>query len=137
MQEVEKSGGIYRSVIDLATESEFSLETAGEYELRVSVLGIPEASTNVMTSFLIAPQTEIEMQLLACNEELLKSIADKSGGKYYTLEDAQTIAKELEAFRKGRIVSSETILWQSYPWFVAVMALLALEWYLRKRAGFV
>ena len=137
MQEVEKSGGIYRSVIDLATESEFSLETAGEYELRVSVLGIPEASTNVMTSFLIAPQTEIEMQLLACNEELLKSIADKSGGKYYPLEDAQTIAKELEAFRKGRIVSSETILWQSYPWFVAVMALLALEWYLRKRAGFV
>jgi hypothetical protein len=137
MQEVEKSGGIYRSVIDLATEPEFLQNTAGEYELRVSVLGIPEASTSVTTSFLIAPQTEIEMQSLACNQELLKSIADKSGGRYYTLEDAPTIAKELEAFRKGRIVSSETILWQSYPWFVAVMVLLAMEWYLRKRAGFV
>jgi hypothetical protein len=137
MQEVEKSGGVYRSVIDLATEPEFSQNTTGEYELRVTVLGIPEASTNVTTSFMIAPQSEIEMQSLGCNEELLKSIADKSGGKFYTLNDAPTMAKELEAFRKGRIVSSETVLWQSYPWFVAVMVLLAMEWYLRKRAGFV
>jgi hypothetical protein len=137
MQEVEKSGGIYRAVIDLSTEPEFLQNTTGEYELRVSVLGIPESSTNVTTSFLIAPQTDFEMQSLGCNEELLKNIADKSGGKYYTLEDASTIAKELEAFRKGRMVTSETALWQSYPWFVAVIVLLAVEWYLRKRAGFV
>jgi hypothetical protein len=137
MQEIEKSGGIYRSVIDLATEPEFLQNTAGEFELRVSVLGIPDASNNVSTSFLIAPHTEIEMQSLACNQELLKNIADKSGGKYYTLDDAKTLSKELEAFRKGRIVKSETVLWQSYPWFVTVMVLLTLEWYLRKRAGFV
>jgi len=39
------------------------------------------------------------------------------------------------SFRRSAVVETETVLWQSWWWFGAVMLLLALEWALRKRAG--
>ena len=30
---------------------------------------------------------------------------------------------------------SDTVLWQSYKWFVPLIALLTIEWIIRKRGG--
>jgi len=38
---------------------------------------------------------------------------------------------------KGRIEESETILWQSWWWFVPIVGLLTIEWILRKRSGLI
>jgi hypothetical protein len=35
------------------------------------------------------------------------------------------------------VVETETVLWQSYWWFSAVLSLLTIEWILRKRLGLV
>jgi hypothetical protein len=36
---------------------------------------------------------------------------------------------------QGRVVESDTALWHSYGWFSAVVLLLTVEWFLRKREG--
>ena len=41
----------------------------------------------------------------------------------------------LSPLSSGRVVESETLIWQSYWWFAAIVMLLTAEWVLRKRAG--
>ena len=36
---------------------------------------------------------------------------------------------------EGRVIESDTVLWQSYWWFLPIVALLTIEWIIRKRAG--
>ena len=62
-------------------------------------------------------------------------MARASGGEYYREEDAARLVNRLEPLSNGRIEESETILWQSWYWFSAVMILLTTEWILRKRTG--
>ena len=53
------------------------------------------------------------------------------------LKDAESISEKLKQFRTGKIVESQTLVWQSYPWFASIIGLLAIEWYLRKRSGLI
>ena len=89
------------------------------------------------TEFLIHPPQDIEREILAANRPLLEQIAKTTGGKYYDESQADRIDDSLESFKTGKIEQSRTLLWQSYPWFLAIMSILALEWYLRKKAGFI
>jgi hypothetical protein len=82
-------------------------------------------------------EEDLEMQQLASNRSVLEQIAKTTGGKYYDESQADRVNESLQALRTGKIEQSRTLLWQSYPWFLAIMTLLALEWYLRKRAGFI
>jgi hypothetical protein len=77
------------------------------------------------------------MQVLASNRMLLEQIANATNGKYFDESQADRINEAMESLQSGRIEQSRTLLWQSYPWFFGVMALLSIEWFLRKRAGFV
>ena len=54
-----------------------------------------------------------------------------------TEEDARKLVEKLEPMSKGRIEESETILWQSWWWFVPIVGLLTAEWILRKRRGLI
>ncbi|MEI8064388.1 MAG: hypothetical protein WCH84_10025, partial [Verrucomicrobiota bacterium] len=67
----------------------------------------------------------------------LQQMARASGGEYYREEDATKLINSLDPLSKGRIEESETILWQSWYWFVPVIALLTTEWILRKRTGLI
>jgi hypothetical protein len=41
----------------------------------------------------------------------------------------------LAPMTQGRIVETDTVLWQSWWWFLPIVGLLTIEWLLRKRAG--
>lgn len=110
---------------------------AGRYQVRLEVPGLPTEAIDLETEFLIHPPEDLEMQVLASNRSVLEQIAKTTGGKYYDESQADRVNESLLALRTGKIEQSRTLLWQSYPWFLAVMTLLALEWYLRKRAGFI
>ncbi len=64
-------------------------------------------------------------------------MAAESGGAYFREEDTQALADRLRPFSDGRIIEREVVLWQSFWWFVPLVALLTLEWVLRKRAGLI
>ena len=88
-------------------------------------------------SFEVGSQAVGELAELSLNEELLKRIAAESGGKYLREEFSAQLREMVASLETGRVVETETVLWQSYWWFSAVLLLLSLEWILRKRLGLV
>ena len=79
-----------------------------------------------------------EMDALSLDRGLLTSMAAASaGGKALLEEDAREIPSLLRAMDRKETVTSETILWSSWYWFVPIVTLLTAEWVLRKRGGYV
>ena len=76
-----------------------------------------------------------EFTVLNANEELLRQIAAQSDGGYFREEAIDGLSERLEPLSRERIFESDTVLWQSWWWFVPLVALFALEWALRKWAG--
>lgn len=113
--------------------------TPGAYEVRVDTRGLVPAAPELRTEFYVAGRGEAgrEMAELNCNEQLLQQMAHASGGEYCREEDARRLVETLEPMSKGRIEESDTILWQSWWWFVPIIALLTVEWFLRKRSGLI
>jgi hypothetical protein len=62
-------------------------------------------------------------------------MADLSGGVYFNEENFRHLKEVLRPISSGRIIITEIILWQSFGWLIFVVSLLALEMFLRKRAG--
>lgn len=121
------SGGIFRGETAPLKE--------GDYEVKVSVDGLPESEMKAKTYFTVQAEGGGEMSDLSANEELLRDVARHSGGRFYREEEISQLADQLKPLSKGRIEESDLLLWQSYWWFVPIILLLTLEWALRKRAG--
>jgi len=109
----------------------------GRYEITLDVPGVPNEALELQAEFLIQPPEDLEMQSLAMHRTLLEQIASVTGGAYFDEQDADRVSSSLKRFQKGKIEQSQTLLWQSYPWFMTVIGLLAVEWFMRKRAGLV
>jgi hypothetical protein len=125
--DAQDGGGLYRG-------KTAPLE-AGAYEVGVESAAIASRDTRARTQFKVAPDATGELTALTLNEELLKEVANVSGGAYLREEDAPRLFDLLAPLTHGRIIETDTVLWQSYWWFLPVIALLTLEWILRKRAG--
>jgi hypothetical protein len=123
----EAEGGVYRGRTAPLAE--------GDYEVRVRVEGLPESDLKARTAFRVEPEAVNELAELHCDEELLRQMAALSGGEYFREEDAGRLVERLQPLSRGKVVESQTLLWQSGWWFGAVLTLLAVEWVLRKRAG--
>ena len=109
--------------------------TEGQHEVSVRVTGFSEDQIPARTEFIVRPPETGETALLACNEELLQQIAKESGGQYIREEQTGQLKELLAPLSTGKIVESETVLWQSFWWFGAIVGLLSAEWFIRKRAG--
>lgn len=123
----EGGGGLYH-----ATTA--ALDT-GDYEVRVSVDGIADAEIKARTVFHVAPADIGELTELAGDEGLLRELAANGNGAYYRGEHLDDLIARLRPLSSGRVIESETVLWQSWWWFGAVIGLLTAEWILRKRVG--
>jgi hypothetical protein len=120
-------GGLLRAVSG-ALES-------GAYTVRVEATEIPAAEIKVETSFTVAPPDAGELALLRCQDALLRQMATQTGGRFLR-EDALGLLPDLvKPLNEGQLIEDETLLWQSYFWFVPIILLLVLEWVLRKKAG--
>ncbi len=109
----------------------------GRYRVRLEVRGMPSDALSVETQFVVQPSVDVEMQTLACNQGALSQTAKMTGGEFLMIDDVTSVSEKLKRFRTGSIVESQTLLWQSYPWFATIVVLLSAEWYLRKRAGLI
>ena len=107
----------------------------GEYQVSIRASGYSGAALTARADFAVLPIDSAEMTESSINEELLKQMASDSNGAYLREEEMSRLPELLEPLSKGRIVESETLLWQSYWWFVPMILLLTAEWILRKRAG--
>ncbi len=76
---------------------------------------------------------ELELEESGLNEELLRKIAERTGGKYYALKDADKLANDIESADKKLTVTAQHEIWNT-PWFFGgFLLLMTIEWVIRKR----
>ena len=82
-----------------------------------------------------------EFQDTKMNNILLRQIANRSGGKYYSPENISSLADDIARSKgfgsKDAIIKSDINLW-NYIWLLAAAVMFfALEWYFRKQSGMI
>lgn len=129
LQGKESSNGLFTGEIS-------GLES-GSYEMSIrapALLDEMEFSQHRL-SFQIETLQNQERNFLTCNENLLREMAENSGGNFLREENFHELKDALRPISSGRIIITEITLWQSFGWLGFVVFLLALEMFLRKRAG--
>jgi hypothetical protein len=107
----------------------------GSYQVRLKISGFPVDQQLVRCQFAVEGPANVERQRIACQEELLRQLAEASGGSYLPEGQLADLPERLMPLSRGRVIASETKLAESHWWFLAIMTFLGAEWWLRKRAG--
>ena len=68
-------------------------------------------------------------------DSAMRQMSALTGGEYLREENIDRLVELLAPMSQGRVVESDTVLWQSYWWFVPIVLLLTIEWIIRKRVG--
>ncbi len=86
------------------------------------------------TIFIVEPP-EKELRGPTTNENILKSMAEKTGGKYITTDQGLQVLK-IDTSKKKTITGYKTMkLWDNPLTFIVLLGLLSSEWLLRRRWG--
>jgi uncharacterized membrane protein len=109
----------------------------GRYEVKIRAGGFDTRALRASTPFWVGGQPSEEWNQLSVDNDNLKNIAKQGGGVHLSESSADDILKSLQPLSTGRIISTDHVLWQSFWWFAAVLALLGAEWYLRKKVSLV
>jgi hypothetical protein len=118
-------------------EGQWASLPPGRYTIRLEATGFtPEALDLETVVEVVAPATREQLDL-SRNDDLLRRIADASGGLYVAEDRVEDLWERIDLEQTSRLVQSDTLLWQSGWWFGIVMTLLTTEWWLRKRAGLI
>jgi hypothetical protein len=89
-------------------------------------------------------QAQTEISVTPVNNEFtytrqdyrfLKALAEKSGGKYFSEQDAGQLLDHLDI--SSRLVREEETfdIWNKLPMLLVIIILLSIEWFFRKRKG--
>lgn len=112
--------------------------TSGDYTIRVSAtrgttpLGVAQAR------FLIYDQ-DLELENPAADRGTLDALAKMTGGKLVAPEQLGELLDEIrDSLRQWEVtIEDKRTLWDTWPFFSVLIALLSGEWFLRKRWGLV
>lgn len=103
------------------------LETAGVRELA----GVPPR--DMTAEFAVAAAAEAETVELSADRGLLSRIASLTGGDVLEPTELDSLAARLGPAVKSRLDRRQIDLWNSWPWFLLIVALLTAEWLVRKK----
>jgi hypothetical protein len=114
-----------------------SYDSTKEVTVHIEASGVPWEALKTQTSFRIDQSIDIESSKLASNTDRLASIAQKTKAETMGIGSLDKLEELLSVHKKGSINSHRLLLSESYIWLSMIMAVLALEWSLRKRFGLV
>ncbi len=86
------------------------------------------------THFRIADSTE-EFHDAALNSDLLRRLSAETAGRYYPVNDLQTLPEDISYIDKGAYQTEERDLWDMPFLFLLLVGLISGEWIFRKRKG--
>ena len=113
-------------------QGQYFPQAGGRYEVhaRITADGLPNA--NQTTEFLVHG-SELELTETGTNQQLLKSISNRSGGVYVDIEEIDKLAGSID--RKERRISrvQRSEYWNAPPLFVLFLLAITGEWMLRRR----
>ncbi len=93
-------------------------------------LGEQQSLFEVRTSYAEFSNAEL-------NTAFLKTLAEGSGGEYYSIEKAPQLVNQIPLVESATSKITDVDIWDMPLIFGAVIALLGFEWFLRKRGGLV
>ncbi|MCH8287283.1 hypothetical protein IIB79_12300, partial [candidate division KSB1 bacterium] len=119
-------GGLYTTDIEILEPGEYSVSsTAIKGERQIGLDN---------TEFIIG-EFNIEMQKTVMDSVLLGMIAAASGGRYFSYKGITNIPALLDPSRAIEYRNLEFEIWKKSWFMIAIITLLCLEWFFRKRFG--
>ncbi len=124
LSKIEGSRASYEAVLTQTPE--------GEYSFWLSRPAVPEPRPHAECKVVAPPG---EMYGLRLNESELQQAAEQSGGKYFTLADADQVIAALPDGNRVTLASTGPpwLVWTYPVLFLLAIALLTTEWLWRKR----
>ncbi len=110
---------------------------AGAYDVRIRASGFDANALQATTPIWVGTRDTIELGRVGLDKNALVQITETAEGSYFHESSADQLLDILRPLSSGTVVESDLLVWQSFYWFWTVMLLLAIEWWLRKRAGLV
>jgi uncharacterized membrane protein len=116
--------------------------TASNLEPSPSGRGQGEGALGTAEARFLVPNQDIELDRPAAEPSLMAQLAEMTapaGGKALAPEELPTLLATLAAEppKLHEEIVAKTTYWDTWPFFLAFVALLGTEWYLRKRWGVV
>lgn len=109
---------------------------AGEWQ--IAVAENPAATrSDLRLTLRVADTGNQELASLTMNRPLLETMARNTNGRFLREEQAGELPGLLQTLDRKQTITKETILWSSWWWLGAVIALLTAEWLMRKRLKMV
>jgi hypothetical protein len=109
----------------------------GAYSIRIRASGFDAQALQASTPIWVGTHDSVESRRVSLDPEALQQIAKVAGGVYLHESSSEQILEYLRPLSDGMVVESDILVWQSFYWFWAIILLLALEWWMRKKAGLV
>ncbi len=110
----------------------------GDYRYEANIFRREKLLKNFSGRFTVG-ESEIEFLKTQMDANLLREIAQRTGGVFITVEKIDTLTEIISSLSdfKPEIVEKrdEFILWSRLEPLIAIIVLLSIEWYLRKRYG--
>ncbi|MEN6558632.1 MAG: glutamine amidotransferase [Thermoguttaceae bacterium] len=135
--------GVRRSVALLrqgerATGTLRDLQTPGDYTIELTAGRAGQSLGAAKARFLVFPQ-DLELDNAAADGSTMESLAAMTGGRAVPPEQLPQLVRQLTEETKQFDIPQETkkTFWDTWPFFLAVVTLLGVEWFCRKRWGLV
>jgi hypothetical protein len=123
---------------DEARGAYFAAGKAGEYKATVIARNGQGKEIGRDSARFLVFQDDREMESPAADLALLRQIAETTGGESLAPEQLPKYIRSLEGKMVSEYVSqTEHRVWDRWPFFLIFTTLLMLEWWLRKRHGWV
>ena len=114
---------------------ELTPEHAGLYEMTVEARSGEQRATGRMQ--LPVGMVTPDYYGAEMREDILRRIADKTGGRFYRADDVGALADEIPLSESGASVQERLPLWDMPVVFLLLIMLLGFEWLYRRRRGLV
>lgn len=123
---IAEGNGFYRQ--------SFSGLPEGEYQYRLEAQRNGQTIGQRTGKFTVKPFF-LEFQQIPANYNLMKQIADETGGAIYSPQNFLNNFPPGQLESRTQYSSFEYFLWSYWHWLVLLIVLLGTEWFLRKRWG--
>jgi hypothetical protein len=116
--------------------SDFQLLREGDYNIEAQALrnDIPLGRTSTR---IVCTPVNIEFQYTRQDDQLLRKLADKSGGRYVDESNYSDLFNEFNFPVRYQEVTRTFEIWQKAALLLLIIFLLSVEWFIRKRLGLV
>jgi len=112
----------------------FRPEKAGDYRVEARVRRGQTLLGEATHLFSVGSYNE-ELSDVALKENLLRRLAQLSGGSYAPPDSAAALIAAIRGKKLHRTLTKDVELWNRGALLAAILTLLALEWFLRRRKG--